>query len=275
MWPEAHQDRAPVEDWPPAWANAWGDDEYGVWAEFEIRSVVQRMRWIEPGSFLMGAPNTESERNEDEGPQHLVQLSHGFWLADTPCTQALWLAVVGGKNPSYFANAKGWEARPVEQVNVEDVSGFLKDLRGLVPTEAQPSLPSEAQWEYACRAGTRTAYWWGDSFDKTKANARGNHQNTTPVKMHRPNPWGLHDMHGNVWEWCADGELRAYTKAARVDPVGPSGVATRVVRGGSWGSPTANARAAYRDAGHPGHRYRYQGFRFALRSTGPGGAAVD
>jgi formylglycine-generating enzyme required for sulfatase activity len=260
--------------------------QHGLYLDLKIAGVVQRLIWIEPTGpqgFLMGSSQAERDRIADsdirdwakhEGPQHPVRLSQGYWLADTPCTQALWLAVVGGKNPSHFGDKSGWQDRPVEQVNVEDVQGFLRKLQTHLPTGSQAALPTEAQWEYACRAGTQTAFWWGDEFDESRANAGGKTTGTTPVKQYEPNPWGLRDMHGNVWQWCADGDLRPYTGADPIDPQGLTGVATRVVRGGSWGSRPASARAASRFAGHPGNRSHDQGFRFALRSTGPGGAVV-
>jgi formylglycine-generating enzyme len=274
MWPEAHQLRAPVHDWPPAWACSWGDDRYGVWAEFEVAGVVQRMRWIEPGSFMMGSPDAEPGRHSDEGPQHTVHINEGLWLADTPCTQALWQAVYGGGNPSRFKDGERWQDHPVEQVDAKTVNTFLGYLQSQMPAGCQPVLPTEAQWEYACRAGTHAAYCWGDKFDQARGNIGNQAEGTTPVKQFEANPWGLFDMHGNVWEWCAD-DMRDYSKEAQTDPVGDKDLmAHRVVRGGSWFNHAALARAAYRNTGHRGYRSGNLGFRLALRSTGPGGAGV-
>jgi formylglycine-generating enzyme len=233
MWPEAHHTRAPVHDWPPAWASGWGDDEFGAWAEFEIGRVAQRLRWIEPGNFQMGTEQTDVHSYSDERPQHVVTLREGFWLADTPCTQALWLEVCGGKNPSHFQGVNDWQERPVESVNIADVQGFFKKLQTHLAVDCEPVLPTEAQWEYACRAGTQTAYWWGDEFDGQRANVDEQYKGTTAVKRFEPNPWGLHDMHGNVWEWCAD-DQRKYGSKAQENPTGSLESDARVVRGGSW-----------------------------------------
>jgi len=269
LWAEADRARAPVADWPPRWAVAWGDDAHGAWADLQVGKVAQRLRWMEPGSFLMGSPATEAGRQRGEGPQHRVILTEGFWLADTPCTQALWMAVMGGKNPSHFAEVAQAPDRPVKNVDWDDAQAFLVKLQRQLPTGCEPALPSEAQWEYACRAGTTSAYWWCDEMDPARANVQGRYKGTTPVKKFGPNPWGLHDMHGNVWEWCADGAYRTYSEAPVLDPVvSPEGDA-RAVRGGSWIGHAVDARAACRGLGRRGDRDPLQGFRLALRSPGP------
>ena len=135
----------------PAWASAWGHDGFGVWAAFAVgdgeHRAVQRMRWIVPGDFIMGSPDDESGRFEWEGPRRRVRISRGFWLADTPCTQSLWTAVTG-ENPSKFEG----EQRPVDKVSFDDVQQFCCALGERVPG-LSPRLPTEAEWEYACRAG--------------------------------------------------------------------------------------------------------------------------
>jgi formylglycine-generating enzyme required for sulfatase activity len=188
----------------------------------------------------------------------------GFWLADTPCTQALWQAVMG-KNPSDFRKGANAPQHPVEQVNVEtDVPQFFEKLQALLPAGCVPELPREAQWEYAARAGTQTAYWWGDAPDASRANWDENQKGTTPVKRYPANPWGLYDVHGNVWEWCAD----AWRE--RLDaPNGKEDGKARVVRGGSWFYRPDYARSAYRYRGLVGFRSRGLGFRFLLRSSSP------
>ncbi|MCM8635550.1 formylglycine-generating enzyme family protein [Accumulibacter sp.] len=261
---------------PPACASAWGDDAYGLWIDVDLAGVVQRCRWIEPGEFMMGSPEDEPERVEDEGPRHRVRLTTGFWLADTACTQALWLAVMGGDNPSAFQE----DARnPVENVSWDEVSGaggFLQRVAALAPGVVA-ELPTEAEWEYACRAGSETPFHFGATISPEQANYDGNHpyaggrkgefrQKTVPVKSFAPNGWGLHEMHGNVWEWCADG-LREYADETVEDPRGPEGDATRVVRGGSWFVGAWGLRSAYRLGGLRDYRDDFQGFRFALRST--------
>jgi formylglycine-generating enzyme required for sulfatase activity len=263
----------------PEWAVSHGSDASGYWAEFAVGKVVQRMRWIPPGEFLMGSPEDEPERfTEGEWAEtpHRVILTRGFWLADTACTQALWEAVMG-KNPSHFTGAE----RPVEQVSWEDVAGsFLPALDKLVPGLA-PVLPSEAQWEYACRAGTTTPFWFGETISPYQVNFNGNYpygggatveyrEQTVKVKALPPNGWGLYQMHGNVWEWCADWH-GAYPKQMAVDPVGTPEGRKRVLRGGCWHSHGTYCRSAFRDTSEPGDRNDHFGFRLA-RGLFPGAA---
>ncbi|OED39421.1 hypothetical protein AB833_15830 [Chromatiales bacterium (ex Bugula neritina AB1)] len=283
----------PPDNFPPSAAVSYGRDEYGLWYEFAVRGVVQKMRWIVPGEFLMGSPGNEPEREEYER-QHSVQLTQGFWLADTACTQALWTAVMNN-NPSHF---KG-ESQPVETVSHDEVLEYCQRLNELVP-ELSVGLPSEAQWEYACRAGSTTAFWWGDELLPEQANFKASNPynnspegewqgKTVPVITYPPNPWGLYQMHGNVWEWCLDG-LRNYSDDAEVDPVGPLAGDDpvgplagddpvgplagddpvgplagddRVLRGGSWVNHGRWLRSAYRLANTPGTRNSHIGFRLA------------
>jgi formylglycine-generating enzyme required for sulfatase activity len=237
------------------WASEWGQDRVGVFVAFPIANVTQYLRWISPGSFWMGSPETEAERNSDEGPRHEVTILHGFWLFDTACTQALWEAVMGD-NPSYF---KGPD-RPVENVSWEDVQKFLAKINEMIP-ELELVLLSEAQWEYACRAGTETPFSFGETITPEQVNY--NSGETVPVASLPANPWGLYEMHGNVWEWCADGQ-RSYTADPVTDPMGPTEAgAGRVLRGGSWYSLAQFARSASRFALVPGYRYGDLGFRCA------------
>ncbi|MFO0874374.1 MAG: formylglycine-generating enzyme family protein [Phycisphaerales bacterium] len=271
-----------IFDLLPACASSFGDDEFGVWCEIAIEPVsggipvVQRLRWIEPGEFWMGSPETEAERSGGEGPRHRVTLTRGFWLADTACTQAMWSAVTG-KNPSRF---KG-DDRPVEQVSWHDVRAFLDQLSALLP-ECETDLPTEAEWEYACRAGTETPFSFGETITPEQVNYDGNfpyaggakglyRKETVPVKSFPANRWGLYEMHGNVWEWCADGKRR-YAADPVEDRRGPEGGDTdvsRVVRGGSWIDNARGARSAIRHADDPGHAFDLLGFRFCLRSVEP------
>ncbi len=239
---------------PPAWAAAWGQDRYGPWCALQLGEVEQRLRWIPPGRFRMGSPADEEGRFDREGPQHEVTLSKGFWLFDTPCTQALWQAVMG-TTPSHFKGAK----RPVEQVSWDDCQQFLQQFHRQVH-ELPLALPTEAQWEYACRAGTTTARYEEDL--AAIAWYEGNSRNAThEVGQKRPNAWGLYDMLGNVYEWCHDGR-REYTGASVVDPVGPLDAgAGRAIRGGSWLDVALLARAALRRAAPPALRDRDLGFR--------------
>lgn len=260
---------------PPVWASAWGEDEFGGFACFEVAGVEQRMRWIEPGSFMMGSPEGEVGRLDREGPQHLVTLSEGHWLADTPCTQALWGAVMGA-NPSRYQSLH----RPVEQVSWEDVvQGFLAKLNAAVPG-LEAGLPTEAQWEHACRAGTDTATYVGDLHDEREDDVLndiawyGHNTGMEPkdVALKKPNPWGLYDMLGNVYEWCAD-LRRRYTRDPVSDPEGTLGP-VRVLRGGGWGSDARRCRAADRHWYGPGDRFGLVGFRLSrgqvLRQAQPG-----
>jgi formylglycine-generating enzyme required for sulfatase activity len=284
----------------PPWASAWGWDAFGAWACFTLAGVSQRLRWIPPGRFLMGSPEDEPGRFDDEGPQHPVTLSQGFWLFDTPCTQALWQAVMG-ENPSHFKSPD----RPVERVNWDDTQEFITRLNAEIP-HLDLSLPIEAQWEYACRAGTQTALytgpmtikgahnapeldaiaWYGgnsgvgfeldngtDSSDWKEKQYPHQRAGTHPVGHKAPNGWGLYDMLGNVWEWCFDGR-RTYQKKSETDPLGRAKPgAARVLRGGSWFSTAQGVRAAIRLDHHPGDRLDGTGFRCALgQASEPAGA---
>ena len=242
----------------------WGEDQYGRGARgwfigFRVGEVVQRMRWIPPGSFLMGSPESDEQGYDDERPQREVTLTQGHWLADTPVTQALWVAVMG-ENPSRFQNPKC----PVEKVSWDDAQTFLRRLNGMHPW-LNAVLPTEAQWEYACRADTTTQYWSGDAeADLARVGWYGENSEdrTQPVAGRPPSPWGLHDMHGNVWEWCWDYQA-SYRGMPTVDPEGPEHGVIRVIRGGSWNGHARDARSAYRLGGPPGYRSGYLGFRLA------------
>jgi sulfatase modifying factor 1 len=198
----------------------------------------------------MGSPPDEPERYEDE-VQHEVTLSRGFWLADTACTQAFWQAVTGS-NPSGF---KDDPRNPVEQVSWDDVQAFIAELERRLPG-LPVRLPTEAEWEYACRAGTTTPFSFGENITPELVNYDGNYpyaggekglyrQKTVPVASLPANPWGLYEMHGNVWEWCADW-YGDYPTEPQVDPQGPQTGDDRVLRGGSWSYIGGYVRSAYR-----------------------------
>ncbi|MCP4699889.1 MAG: SUMF1/EgtB/PvdO family nonheme iron enzyme [Gammaproteobacteria bacterium] len=248
------------------WAKRIEQDEYGVYAEFEYEKVVQRMRLIAPGRFLMGSPESEPERYDDEH-QHEVILTKGFWLADTACTQALWQAVTGNK-PSRF---KGPE-NPVEKVNWNDAQEFLQTLNKAAP-QLNLRLPAEAEWEYACRAGTGTPFWFGNNITPEQVNYNGNYpyadgqkglyrKKTVPVKKLPCNAWGLYQMHGNVWEWCQDW-YSSYPQDTVSDPAGPDSGTDRVLRGGSWYNYGLYTRSALRNRCRPDYRFDQIGFRLA------------
>jgi formylglycine-generating enzyme required for sulfatase activity len=246
-----------------SWQQALGQDRYGVFCEVNVKQICLRFRYIPPGTFLQGSP--EGIGDADEHPRHLVTLTQGFWLAETPCTQELWQAVIGN-NPSGFKQGDDASRRPVENVSWYQVMAFLRRLQSLLPPSCEAVLPTESQWEYACRAGTQSEYWWGDAPDDTRASWNGKHRGTTPVGLYPPNPWGLYDMHGNVWEWCRDGQ-RYYVPEPALDRMGSITGDVRVVRGGSWAHHLRLARAAYRYWWPSGHASQFQGFRVALLSV--------
>lgn len=254
------------KEFPESWASDWGKDEYGLWMAFTYKGVRQAFRWCEPGTFLMGSPLNEPQRSEDE-LQHEVTLTKGFWIADTPVTQALW-QVVMGENPSHFRG----EERPVENVSWDDAQAFIDKMNGL-KAELKLCLPTEAQWEYACRAGTTTPFSWGDQIDSTLVNFDGNYpynngrhselrEQTVEVKALPCNNWGLYQMHGNVWEWCQDWYF-AYLSMPVPDPHGAESGVRRVLRGGSWLNIGRHCRSADRHSYDPPHRYDGIGFRLA------------
>ena len=238
-----------------------GEDAFGRWMLVHIAGVPVRMRWIEPGSFLMGSPKTDEEAFSHEQPQHRVTLREGFWMAEAPCTQALWAAVMGD-NPSEFNG----DERPVENVSHEDVVRFLAVIND---ETAGPvfQLPTEAQWEYACRAqsdapryGELDAIAWYDE------NAGGQ---THAARQKQPNTWGFYDMLGNVWEWCHDG-MRGYDSSHAYDPIGPVHEGTNwVLRGGSWDIPAQGVRAAYRLVSASSTRRSDYGFRLSRGQGAP------
>lgn len=249
--------RDDVPTW--AWASESGRDTFGLWAAFEFAGVRQYLRWIPPGRFWMGSPEDEEGRWNDEGPRHEVQITQGFWLFDTPCTQALWRAVMGD-NPSHFQKSD-WRARPVEQVSWEDSQRFIARLNAQLP-ELALALPTEAEWEYACRAGTTTARY-ADDLEAIAWHRENSDRETKPVRGRQPNGWGLYDMLGNVDEWCHDGR-RDYAQPVGPDPLGPTTAgAGRVIRGGGWDWSAQSVRSACRGANHPGRRYDALGFRCA------------
>jgi formylglycine-generating enzyme required for sulfatase activity len=229
---------------------------------------------IPAGEFMMGQElNSRWAKRENERPRHRVKLSRSCEMLATPVTQALY-AVVTGDTPSRF---KGDLRRPVERVSWDDAQRFCEKLSRLLGRQVR--LPSEAEWEYGCRAGTETAFWSGsDEADLARTGwyEANSGRTTHPVaERDTPNAWGLHDMHGNVWEWTADwyadDYYAKYAKSRAVDPAGPTGGVWRVMRGGSWFFSAVSARAAYRNFRHPTGRYYVVGFRVVLPVPGVGG----
>ncbi len=194
--------------------------------EYLGKGITLEMVHIPGGSFLMGSPQTEKDRYSDEGPQHLVTLEP-FYMGKYPVTQAQYEAVMG-KNPSWFKRKN----RPVEWVSWHDAVEFCKRLSEM--TSISYSLPSEAQWEYAARAGTTTPFYFGDTITSELANHNHNRGKTSDVGSFPPNAFGLYDMHGNVWEWCADPWHENYEGAPTDGSVWEGEDPYRVLRGGSW-----------------------------------------
>ena len=254
----------------PSWAEGMGRDRIGLFTQVRVEDVEFVFRWIPPGHFIMGSPENEPERLDREGHQHRVKFNTGFWLADTACTQALWLAVMG-ENPSHF---KG-DDLPVERVSWKDVKKFITRLNDRAPDGLDARLPSESEWEYACRAGTTTSFWFGTELTTDLANYNGDtpyddgprgeyREKTLPVRSFDPNPWGLYQMHGNVWEWCRDTWHDNYEGAPEDGSAWePGDTADRVCRGGSWFNRGRWLRSAYRHLRRPDVRYVNLGFRLA------------
>jgi formylglycine-generating enzyme required for sulfatase activity len=251
---------------------------------------------INGGTFTMGSPAEEPERMANEGPQRKVTLS-GFYMCKYQVTQAEYQQIIG-ITPSGF---KG-DDLPVENVSWYDAIEYCNkrsEKEGLTPvytidkTQADPTntnrldninwkitfnrrangyrLPTEAEWEYACRAGTTTPFSTGNNITTDQANYDGNfpynnndkgayHKRTMPVGSFAPNPWGLYDMHGNVWEWCWDW-YGSYTNVPQTDPVGAATGTSRVMRGGGWSNSAGRVRSARRSGDYPYYGYILLGFR--------------
>lgn len=248
-----------TENKRPMWFRDTGQDSFGKWVTAVIAGVDVRFRWCAPGRFTMGSPVSEEGRWDVEGPQHDVKFRLGFWLAEVPVTQALWSAVMHS-NPSRFKA----HDRPVEQVSWDDCQHFL--AKASDPAELALRLPTEAEWEYACRAGTSGPSWLGTSDPAALAaiawTSDNSGEETHPVAGKEPNPWGMFDMLGNVFEWTSDW-YGPYADDPVIDPRGPEHGTERVRRGGAWSGGPGKARAAFRFANGPIARFDYLGFRLA------------
>jgi formylglycine-generating enzyme required for sulfatase activity len=265
------------------------------------------LAWISPGTFTMGSPPSESLRASDEGPQTRVTLSHGFWLGTTPVTIAQWRAVMGVDLRGQFNKVLHDDTRydfagvqqtvrdymhfspdaspdqylrhdaadlPMYFVSWNDAMAFCQRLTarergaGRLSLRYEYTLPTEAQWEYAARAGTTGATYapvldeiaW---YERNSAEGRDNIPAPHPVAHKRPNSWGLYDMSGNIWQWCRDW-YAAYAGGRVSDPTGPAAGGERVNRGGSFGSGARAERSANRAGNPPAEASAYRGFRLAL-----------
>jgi formylglycine-generating enzyme required for sulfatase activity len=236
---------------------------------------------VAAGSFTMGSPSSEPGRERFEKgaeAQRRVNITKPYWLGKYEVTQAQWQAVTGGNSSRYNG-----ASRPVVNVSWNDVVGFCATLTeqertaGRLPAGYRYTLPTEAQWEYACRAGTTTPFSTGNNLTTEQANYNGRfpyngnakgefRRRTTDVGSFAANAWGLHDMHGNVWEWCSDRYGR--TPAGGDDPLGAASGFYRTLRGGGWEDDVRACRSAFRFRGGPHDRSRTLGFRLALSSVG-------
>ena len=250
------------------------DQKAGDRTVLTINGVEFPFRWCPSGTFMMGSPEGEAERYDDE-TQHQVTLTRGFWMLETPVTQSMWKKVTGS-NPSNWKGAK----LPVETVSWGDCQEFIEQLNAHlagtpgVPSGYRFSLPTEAQWEYACRAGTTTPFHFGSVLNGDKANCDGNYpygtstkgqylEKTSEVGSYPANAWGLFDMHGNVQEWCLDW-YDDYPDSSVTDPVEPFEGSYRVLRGGGWLNDARDCRSADRRSGDPSSRLNYFGVRISL-----------
>jgi len=255
--------------WPAASAQAIADAGK-PWKVSLPGNAALNMVWITPGAFLMGSPAMEAGRVDNEGPQTQVTLTKGFWLGECEVTQGQWRAVMGS-NPSYFSSAG--KNGPVEQVAWDEAMTFCQKLTaqeramGRLPEDYAFTLPTEAQWEYACRAGTTGPY--AGNLDAMAWYKKNSGQKTQPVGTKQPNAWGLYDMQGNVKNWCADWYTDELPGGSVTDPIGlPSAnnIRAHVYCGGSWGEVAEYCRSAVHSCLLEGgnQRSRFIGFRVAL-----------
>jgi uncharacterized protein (TIGR02996 family) len=275
------------------WLEERGDPSAALYRRPRLtNSIGMALVLLPPGAFLMGSPPEEKGRLRDEGPQHEVAITRPFYLGAYPVTQEEYEKVIGA-NPSWYSptggghsELKGLDTRrfPVEQVSWEDAVAFCRKLSELPPEkrwDRHYRLPTEAEWEYACRGGSRESepFYFERPYptlSSTQANFYGQRPygiasqgpypgRTTAVGSYKPNAFGLFDMHGNVREWCSDWyDEICYKRSPRRDPQGPKSGHRRVLRGGSCASNAGECAAARRGRNIPGYRYMTIGFRVAL-----------
>ena len=228
--------------------------------DFQLtEDVTITMVWIPAGEFMMGAQEDEQDANDDEYPRHRVTFDYGFWMGKYEVTQAQWEAVMGD-NP-----AQGYgvgDDHPVYPVTWDDIQNFESELDDVF------RLPSESEWEYACRAGTDTRFYWGDDPDYEDINDYAVHTDNDPngtdeVGTKRPNAWCLYDMSGNVWEWCEDDWPSNYNNAPNDGSpwINVPRAGYRILRGGAWNNDPEMCRSAYHAGAFPDLSYSSFGFR--------------
>lgn len=256
---------------PPPWASSWGEDACGLWLTISLRGIRQLFRWIKPSRFLMGAPVEEHEGCFLPGTEtrHEVRLSKGFWLAETAVTQELWQAVMRSQ-PSGFLGSQ----HPVERVSWLLAQDFLQQLNVRIPG-LTTRLPTEAEWECACRAGSSGPFSFGETISPEQVNYNPNDEiggkhyrrRTVPVKSLPANAWGLYEMHGNIWEWCSDRWQEDLGHDPLLDPQGAAAGELRVIKGGSWVCGAGYVRAAVRDRCCPDYSGGSIGLRLAVSGS--------
>jgi formylglycine-generating enzyme required for sulfatase activity len=224
------------------------------------------LKAITPGTFIMGSPDTEAGHSDDERPLTRVTITKVFWLGQTEVTQAQWQAVMGS-NPSKFVGAD----RPVETVSWNDAMAFCQKLTaqeqaaGRLPAGFRYTLPTEAQWEYSCRAGTTGPF--AGPLDVMGWYSANSGEETKPVRQKQANAWGLYDMHGNVWEWCLDRYADRLPGGSVDDPQGAPSGSFRIRRGGSYSFSEGFCRSpGQRGGSGPNYLHNHNGFRLALSS---------
>ncbi len=241
-------------------------------------SLGMRMVLVAPGTFPMGSPSRRGAADRDEFPRHNIRITHGFYLGAFQVTQEQYERIMAA-TPSYFGpNSLGMDLvrhldtskLPVESVSYDDIQLFLRRLSARAPERKARRiyrLPTEAEWEYACRAGIgHTGYHFGSHLHSRVARFGGQGGgHPLPVGSFRPNLFGLHDMHGNVWEWCGDWyDEDYYAHSPEEDPQGPDVATRRVLRGGGWSTPPGLCRSALRGHNTMDARHNYNGFRVAV-----------
>lgn len=236
---------------------------------FILKEIVFTFRWCPQGNFLMGSPPTEKKENPNSETVRKVVIDQGFWMLETEVTQNMWQSIMKN-NPSGF---KGMDL-PVEQISWIDCQKFIEKMNE-IKNSALPGkidLPTETEWEYACRAGTQTPFSFGEVLNGNQANCDGNFpygttekgpllNKTAPVKSYKPNAWGLYDMHGNVWEWCSS----PFRGNSNQDIKIPNSRLMRIVRGGGWLDNGEYCRSAYSRHNPPDAIYDGLGFRLVIR----------
>jgi formylglycine-generating enzyme required for sulfatase activity len=278
--------QGPVNGEPPINQVNFLPDVPGDQPKVLTNSIDMKLVLIPKGTFMMGSPPDE-KGSEDNERRHEVTISRDYYLGMHEVTQVQYKQIMG-KNPSGFQGDRVAERHPetgrlvtevnsanhpVEQVSWSDAVEFCQRLSAL-PEEKKAwrvyRLPMEAEWEYACRAGSQMAYSFGSdekslvNFGWYDSNSKGI---THAVGLKKANAWGLYDMHGNVFEWCADW-YGVYPKGSATDPRGPEDGSIRVYRGGGWISDVVRCRSAFRSGDGPSYRYGYLGFRVAMTSSG-------